>query len=117
MTQEAMAQDAEMHEEQHGMTVRGYVIVGAILTAITAVELAVSYSDLGALLIPILLVLSAVKFAMVGAYFMHLRFDPPLLTQMFLVGLVLATAIMIALLALFWNDVTDAVANAGVMLF
>jgi len=117
MTHEAMSHDAEMSEAQHGMTVRGYVIVGAILTVITAVELIVSYSDIGPALIPLLLALSAVKFAMVGAFFMHLRFDARLLTQMFLVGLVLATAIMIALLSLFWNDVTDAVSNAGLMSF
>ncbi len=111
-----MSHEADVqHEEQHGMTVRGYVIVGAILTAITVVELVVSYADIGPLLIPLLLILSAVKFAMVGAYFMHLKFDPPLLTQAFLIGLVLATAIMIALLSLFWNDVTDAVLNAGLV--
>ncbi len=109
-----MSHEAEVqHEEQHGMTVRGYVIVGAILTAITVAELIASYSNLGPVLIPLLLILSAVKFAMVGAYFMHLKFDPPVLTQAFLVGLLLASAIMIALLALFWNDVTDAVLNAG----
>ena len=99
------------------MTVCGYVIVGAILTVITAVELAASYADLGDLLIPILAVLSAVKFAMVVAYFMHLRFDDAILTRFFLMGLVLAFFVMVALLALFWTDVTDAVENSGVMVF
>ena len=112
-----MSHEAEVQQEQqHGMTVRGYVIIGATLTVITVVELAISYSNIGALLIPLLLGLSAVKFAMVGAYFMHLRFDPPIVTQMFGVGLLLATAIMIGLLSLFWNDATDAVANAGLSL-
>ena len=115
-----MSHDAAevQQEEQHGMTIRGYVIVGAILTAITAVELGISYSDfLGSLLIPLLLALSAVKFAMVGAYFMHLKFDPPVLTRLFLVGLVLATGIMLALISLFWNDASDIVQNAGLGIF
>ena len=114
-----MSHDAAdvQQEEQHGMTIRGYVVIGAILTAITVVELGISYSNIGTLLVPLLLGLSAVKFAMVIWFFMHLKFDPPLLTQMFMIGLVLATGIMLALLSLFWNDVTDIVANAGFTAF
>ena len=48
--------------------------------------------------------LSAVKFAVVIAYFMHLRFEDALLTRIFVVGFVLASAILISLLALFWTD-------------
>jgi cytochrome c oxidase subunit 4 len=85
-------------------TVRQYLLIGLLLTLITVVELAASYSDIGSLLIPILIVLSAVKFAVVVAYFMHLRFEHALLTQLFACGFVLACALLIALIALFWTD-------------
>jgi cytochrome c oxidase subunit 4 len=94
---------AGAHERSHP-TVRQYLLIGLLLTLITVVELIASYSDLGSLLIPILFVLSAVKFAVVIAYFMHLRFEDALLTRIFVVGFVLASAILISLLALFWTD-------------
>jgi cytochrome c oxidase subunit 4 len=89
---------------QHGLTVRQYLMIGAALTVITIIELAVSYSDLGDVTVPLLLALSAVKFATVVAYFMHLRFDSPLFTRMFVGSFFLALAILIALLSLFWGD-------------
>src|SRR5712691_6340800 len=85
---------------------RQYVIIGVILTIITGFELAVSYSSLGTITIPILIVLSAVKFAVVVAFFMHLRFDSPALTRFFVFGFVLAALILTALISLFWNDNT-----------
>ncbi len=92
------------HDRPHP-TVRQYVLIGLLLTVITIVELFASYTPgLGVLLIPILLVLSAIKFAIVVAYFMHLRFEQALLTRLFVFGFVLAGAIMVSLLALFWGD-------------
>jgi len=71
---------------------------------ITIIELAVSYSDLGSAMVPILLALSAVKFVVVVAYFMHLRFDSALFTRMFVGSFLLALAILVALVSLFWAD-------------
>ena len=90
--------------EQHGLTIRQYLIIGAVLTVITIVELGVSYSDIGDLMVPILLALSAVKFAIVVGYFMHLRFDSPLFARMFVGSFFLALAVLVAFLALFWSD-------------
>ncbi len=107
-----MAMEHEMHhgDEHPSSTIRQYVMTGILLTAITAVELFLSYSSLPhGLMITLLIGLSAVKFAIVVAIFMHLKFENRLLTRLFLFGLVLATCIMIALLSLFWNDTTDAV--------
>ncbi len=98
------AEHAEVAAEQHGLTVRQYLMIGAALTVITIIELAVSYSDLGDAMVPILIALSAVKFAVVVAYFMHLRFDAPIFTRMFVGSLFLALAILVALLGLFWAD-------------
>ncbi len=107
-----MAMEHEIHhgDEHPSSTIRQYVMTGLLLTVITAVELFLSYSSLPhGLMITLLIGLSAVKFAIVIAIFMHLKFENRLLTRLFLFGLVLATCIMIALLALFWNDSTDAV--------
>lgn len=104
-----MASDAHV-TETHGspLNPRQYIIIGLILTVITAVELVASYQDLGSLLVPILLILSAVKFVIVVALFMHLKFESRLFTWMFLFGLVLGGAILIALVVLFRNDPSDA---------
>ena len=96
--------------ESHGspLTPRDYIKIGLILTVITIVELIASYVELGALLIPILLFLSLIKFVAVVALFMHLKYEARILTQMFVIGAVLATCILIGLLYLFRNDPTDA---------
>jgi hypothetical protein len=52
---------------------------------------------MGTTMVIVLAVLSLVKFWLVAAYFMHLRFDPRLLAAVFAVGVVLASLITIAL--------------------
>jgi len=110
-----MASDAHV-TETHGSPLkpRQYLIIGLILTVITAVELWVSYSGLGSLLVPVLLILSAVKFVIVVALFMHLKFESRVFTSMFLFGLLLGGAILIALVALFRNDPSDALGGGVV---
>ena len=87
----------EAHVEAHGgehppTTIREYVLIGAVLTVVTAVELWCSYNVpiLGSLLIPVLVLLSAFKFVVVVGMFMHLRFENGLLLRVFLAGLLLA---------------------------
>ncbi|HEX2173959.1 MAG TPA: cytochrome C oxidase subunit IV family protein [Dehalococcoidia bacterium] len=79
-----------------------YVRIAVILAVITAIEVGVYYVEaLRGLLIPILIVLGALKFALVVMFFMHLKFDNRLFTFLFtgpLIGMIL---ILIALLALF----------------
>jgi len=87
-------------KDGHG-TPAFYAIVGLILAVITLVEFLIFYVEsLGVLLIPIMLVLSLMKFVIVVAFFMHLRFDNKLLTYLFFAGFVLAAVIAIALLIL-----------------
>ena len=50
---------------------------------------------------PVLIVLSAVKFAIVVMFYMHLKFDNRLFTGMFLSGLGMATFTIIVFIALF----------------
>lgn len=97
-------------EQSHGLQPMQYVWIGAGLGVITFVELVASlWLDLGNALIPILFVLSAVKFAIVVAFFMHLRFDSGLFTRMFVGAFMLAAFVLIALIALFWTDASDIV--------
>lgn len=95
--------------ESHGLTPRQYVLVGLALTVITAVELWISYAEdtFGEALVPVLLFLSAVKFVAVVGLFMHLRFDHRIFTWMFAGGFLLAMFVLIALIAIFWNDPSD----------
>ncbi len=108
---EAGAVQGGAHDEHPPTTIREYVVIGLVLTVVTAIELWASYSEdvLGGTLVPLLIVLSAFKFAVVVAMFMHLRYEHGLLTRLFSFGLVLGTAMILALAALFWNDATDAV--------
>ena len=68
----------------------------SILGSITAVEVAVSYlkglGDAGA---PLLLILAAAKFFLVASYFMHLKFDTPVLRRIFVTGIVLAITVYV----------------------
>ena len=92
-------------QEGHGRhpTFKQYVVVALILFAITAVEFVIIFPDyrLGPLTVPTLITLSVVKFAIVIFFYMHLKFDPKLLTWIFLGGLALGTVVTFALLFLF----------------
>lgn len=79
-----------------------YVKVAVILSVITALEFAVIYiRRLTPILIPLLLTLSAGKFALVVMFFMHLRYDRRSLTLLFVAPLVLALGLAVALTTLF----------------
>ncbi|MGH2584605.1 MAG: cytochrome C oxidase subunit IV family protein [Dehalococcoidia bacterium] len=79
-----------------------YVRIALILGAITAVEVAIYYLDLNKLtLISALVVLSATKFGLVAAFFMHLKFDSRVFTTFFFGGLVMALTAFISVLFMF----------------
>jgi cytochrome c oxidase subunit 4 len=56
---------------------------------------------LHAVIVPILLTLSSIKFVLVAGFFMHLRYDRPVLTAVFAGGLAVAIVIVLALYLLF----------------
>jgi cytochrome c oxidase subunit 4 len=92
------------HDPTHDHPSDGkYIKIALILAALTAAEVATFYVEdsLGAALIPLLLVMMVVKFFIVAAWFMHLRFDSNLFTRLFLSGLLLAVAVYIGFLATF----------------
>ena len=90
--------DVPAHEHASTGT---YLKIAAILSVVTALEFAVIYiRRLTPVLIPLLLALSAGKFALVVMYFMHLRYDTKPLTFLFVAPLVLAVGIAVALMTL-----------------
>lgn len=82
------------HAEHAHLSPAKYVGIGLILAVVTAVEVALYYTSLsGYLLVALLLGLAFIKFGMVAAYFMHLKFDGRLLKRLFVAGIILAAAV------------------------
>jgi cytochrome c oxidase subunit 4 len=107
--------DIDTHDDAHGHpSDRNYVIIALILGALTALEILmfVFESELPRGLVKIgLIALMGVKFWIVGAYFMHLKFDNPILWRLFGAGLFLAVVVYFIMLSAFefsfWNDGFD----------
>jgi cytochrome c oxidase subunit 4 len=76
-----------------------YVGIAILLAVITALEVGMYYIDMPEwLLVAFLMVLAILKFTMVAAFFMHLKFDSPMLRRLFITGLILAAAVYTAVL-------------------
>ena len=78
-----------------------YVVIALILGLFTAIEVLTYFVDFGAAAVPVLLGLMVIKFVMVALYFMHLKFDSPLLMRLFVGGLTLALSVYCIMLAAF----------------
>jgi cytochrome c oxidase subunit 4 len=77
-----------------------YIRIGVILAFVTAVEVALFYADIRYLaLVVALIVLSFVKFSMVVAWFMHLKFDSRIFSWFFVGGILLASSLFVVVLA------------------
>ncbi len=103
-----MAAGGLVREHGHGQGQGGhaspafYWAIGGILTVITAVEVAIFYIPaMAAVLVPILLLLSAAKFLLVVMFFMHLKSDSRIFSGLFLAGMVLALFMTTALVVLY----------------
>lgn len=82
-------------------TAKEYVLIAVVLTVITAIEVAVFYvPQLKPFLAAILLTLSALKFGIVAMWYMHLKFDPRLYSWVFVVPMIFAAGIILALIVL-----------------
>ena len=90
----------EMHEHP---TWKQYKWVALILTLITVVEVWIYYTPFkeSPLFAPVLLVMSAVKFAIVVMFYMHLKYDHKLFRALFTGPLIIAVSTLIALMFLF----------------
>lgn len=93
------------HLEEHGHpTPRKYVGVAIVLAILTAIEVTISYVDsLRSILVYVLLVLALVKFQLVAAWFMHLRFDNAIFRRLFITGIVTALLVFSVVLVYFFS--------------
>ena len=83
---------------------RQYVNVAIILAVITAVEVAIFYIEsLDFILVPTLIALSIIKFALVVLWFMHLKFDSRLFRRLFVTGVILALFVFGVVLVIFFT--------------
>ena len=77
-----------------------YIKVGGFLAAVTALEVALYYTDVASgVLLGLLLALSGLKFVIVVLWFMHLKFDNRLFSVMFTGGIVLVVGLFTIVLA------------------
>jgi cytochrome c oxidase subunit 4 len=96
------------NDAEHGHTHPSdaqYVVIALILAAITALEVGTYYLDFFkknfvALLLA-LIPMMIVKFGIVAAFFMHLRFDNKLFRRVFITGILLATFVYMIVLFTF----------------
>jgi cytochrome c oxidase subunit 4 len=77
-----------------------YAQIGLVLAVVTAIEVGLYYIDLSHdLLVVLLILLSALKFSLVVLWFMHLKFDNRLLSQLFVGGFLLALSVFVVAVA------------------
>jgi cytochrome c oxidase subunit 4 len=95
--------DAHAAEHAHP-TWKTYKWVALILFVITVVEVWVYYipaSVASRAFVPTLLILSAAKFIIVVAFYMHLKYDAKLFRALFVFPLIIGITVIVALLFLF----------------
>jgi cytochrome c oxidase subunit IV len=93
------------HDTHHAHPTAGtYIIVGAILTVITVIEVWAYYIPglvASTFFVPLLLILSAVKFVIVVMFYMHLKYDHKLFRALFTGPFIVAALTLIGLMFLF----------------
>ena len=103
MSDQNAAADGHSADHVEHPTWKQYKWVAFWLTLITAVEVWVYYTPFkdSSLFAPALLIMSAVKFAIVVFYYMHLKYDNALFKRLFAIGLGIAIVTLLALITLF----------------
>jgi cytochrome c oxidase subunit 4 len=89
------------HDEHMHPSDWKYIQIAIILALLTAAEVATYYVDLDVFEIPVLLSLMVVKFVLVIMWFMHLKFDSPMFSRVFVAGLGMAVLVYCAALSMF----------------
>ncbi len=86
-----------------------YIKIAVLLAVVTGLEVGLYYVKPKGHGVDVtnafLLVMAALKFAIVALYFMHLRFDNPLLRRLFVTGLITAGVVYLSYLQtlhVFW---------------
>jgi cytochrome c oxidase subunit IV len=110
--------DAHTHEDHAHPTPALYFKVALVLFILTALEVLAFEAGRGGLgpglrpviepiVVELLVLLSAAKFALVALFYMHLKQDPRLLSNIFVFPLMIAAVIIGALIVLlsYWRTV------------
>jgi cytochrome c oxidase subunit IV len=109
---DAHASPTTASAEEHTHPSSGtYIKIGIVLFVLTALEVGLyefTYGEhagatgasLQPFFVPLLLLLSAIKFALVAMFYMHLKQDHRLFTGVFVFPLIIATVIILALIVL-----------------
>ncbi len=104
-----------MAETTNTPTTKIYIRVAILLAVLTAIEVALFYlveftGMTQAMATPLLLGLAAAKFLIVVSYFMHLKYEKPLLSRTFAIGAVLAGGLYAVVIA---DTIASYLNNAG----
>ena len=96
----------EIMHDQHAHPVgatKTYWVIGVFLFVITALEIAAYYLEdsLGAAMVPVIGILSALKFFLVVAFYMHLKYDSRIFSGIFLSPMALGTLVITGLYLLY----------------
>ena len=101
---------ASGHDDAHHPTPALYVKIGVVLFLLTFFEVAayevghrpaaILHAVVSPIVVPILLVLSAAKFALVAMFYMHLKQDSKVFTNLFVWPIVIAAAVIVGLIVL-----------------
>lgn len=90
--------DSATHEQAlHGLGYGLYILIWIGLVALTGVTVAIAGVDVRQLAVLVAMLVASVKSTLVMAYFMHLKYEPPVFRWMFLVLLVTFAIFMILL--------------------
>ena len=79
-------------EHTNHPTPKRYVQIAIVLGVLTAIEIALYYTEdlVGAFTAPLLIILAVGKFVIVVGWFMHLRFESKMVNRFFAGGMILA---------------------------
>lgn len=90
------------------MNPKKYIVVWLWLFILTAIEVGIAMTDITrGILVLSLLVLAAAKAALVGLFFMHLRFEKPLL------GIAITSTLVLAFIYVAASHMDDPTAASG----
>lgn len=92
-----------METQQHKQP--NYLGVFWVLAALTALEVGVTYLPVPR--IPVLVPLSIMKASLVALFYMHLKYDRPVFSLIFAMGLLMGIGLILALIALFAPPLLD----------